>query len=188
MKRSRVRKSGVVSGLLIAGLAASFTSDRGTAMDLGKSAPEFTHVDAAHWLNSPPLSIATLRGHVVLVEFWAFDCVNCLRSLPWLHGLYDKYRDRGLIVVGVHTPELARERVADNVRRATTSLDIRYPVMIDDDYSYWQAIGNQYWPAFYLLDRAGRIQLTRIGETHPRDANATLLESAIEAQLAAPAP
>lgn len=147
-------------------------------------APEFTHADAAHWLNTPPLTLRQLHGRVVLVEFWAFDCINCRRSVPWLHALSDAYRDRGLVVVGVHTPELSNERVPDNIRRATTRLDIRYPVMIDDDYSYWRAMRNQYWPAFYLIDRVGRVGLTRFGETHPGDANASALESAIESELA----
>lgn len=151
-------------------------------------APEFTHADAAHWLNTSPLTLRQLRGQVVLVEFWAFDCINCRRSVPWLHALSDTYRERGLVIVGVHTPELSNERVSDNVRRATAALDIRYPVMIDDDSSYWRAMRNQYWPAFYLIDRSGSVRLARAGETHPGDANASALESAIESELAKVAP
>ena len=177
-----------MSRALIAAIAAVMFSGGAAAAGTGTAAPEFTQVDAAHWINSSPLKLAGLRNHVVLIEFWAFDCVNCLRSLPWLHGLYDRYQDRGLVVIGVHTPELDLERVADSVRRATTRLDIRYPVMIDDDYSYWRAMDNQYWPAFYLVDRNGRVRATRIGEIHPRDANAAALETAISAELALQTP
>lgn len=146
-------------------------------------APEFTHGSAAEWLNSVPLSLGQLRGKVVLVEFWAFDCINCLRSIPWVEGLESRLSGRGLVVVGVHTPELAEERPAANVGAAVRRLGIRHPVMLDANSSYWRALGNQYWPAFYLIGRDGSLVAQEIGEMHAGDPAARRLEAAIKAQL-----
>jgi thiol-disulfide isomerase/thioredoxin len=148
-------------------------------------APEFTHTSASEWLNSEPLRLKNLRGKVVLIEFWAFDCVNCRRSVAWVHSVQERYRDRGLIVVGVHTPELPEERSIDNVRAAITSQKISYPVMVDGDYSYWQAMRNQYWPAFYVVDAQGRIAAHAIGEMHVNEPRAREFEQEIEGVLAA---
>jgi thiol-disulfide isomerase/thioredoxin len=149
--------------------------------------PEFTHQRPADWLNSAPLTLAALRGKVVLVEFWAFDCVNCRASLPWVESLAASRAGSGLVVVAVHTPELPQERSAGNVREAVTRLDIRYPVMLDGDSSYWNAMHNQYWPAFYLIGRDGLIHAHVIGEMHTGDDRARRLESLIDQQLAATA-
>jgi thiol-disulfide isomerase/thioredoxin len=129
-------------------------------------APEFTHRQASEWINSAPLTLAGLRGKVVLVEFWTFDCINCRRTLPWLHAMHERYRDDGLVIVSVHTPEFERERDPANVRAAVRQLEIAYPVMIDNDFSYWKALNNRYWPAFYLIGRSGKIEATEIGELH----------------------
>src|SRR6516165_5886170 len=131
--------------------------------------PEFTHHDDSSWLNSAPLTLASLRGKVVLVEFWAFDCVNCRASLPWVESLGASRTGAGLVVIAVHTPELPQERSAGNVRDAVRRLDIRYPVMLDGDYSYWNAMHNQYWPAFYVIGRDGLIHGRAIGEMHVGD-------------------
>lgn len=148
--------------------------------------PEFTHHDAGSWLNSPPLTLASLRGRVVLVEFWAFDCDNCRASLPWVESLAAGHNGAGLVVVSVHTPELPEERAPDNVREAVRRLNIRNPVMLDGDYSYWNAMHNQYWPAFYVIGRDGLIHGHAIGEMHAGDERARRLELLIEQQLAAP--
>lgn len=151
----------------------------GSVAAMSADAPEFTHAAPADWINSPPLTLAALRGQVVLVEFWTFDCSNCRNTLPWVKSIHARYADRGLKVVSVHTPELPQERVPANVRAAVKDLGITYPVMIDGDFSYWRALGNRYWPAFYLVDRDGRVVETAIGELHPGQRNGEQMEAAI---------
>ena len=148
-------------------------------------APEFTHTSASEWLNSKPLRLKDLRGKVVLIEFWAFECVNCRRSAAWVHSVQERYADRGLVVVGVHTPELPEERSIDNVRKAVAAEKITHPVMVDGDYSYWQAMSNQYWPAFYVVDARGRIAARAIGEMHVGEPRARDFERDIEGVLGA---
>jgi thiol-disulfide isomerase/thioredoxin len=129
-------------------------------------APEFPHRDAAAWLNSAPLTLADLRGRPVLIEFWTYGCSNCLRTLPWLKAMHERYAGQGLAIVSVHTPEFPHERDVERLRAAVQRLGIAYAVMIDNDFSYWRAMGNRYWPAFYLLDAEGRIVARAIGELH----------------------
>lgn len=150
-------------------------------------APEFTHTSQADWLNSKPLRLSQLRGKVVLVEFWAFECVNCRRTQPWLHAIQQRYADKDFVIVSVHTPELPDERSIANVRSAVTEQRITNPVMVDGDYSYWNAMKNEYWPAFYLIDKRGRVAARAIGEMHVGQARAAELEQQIEEQLAADA-
>ena len=119
---------------------------------------------AIDWLNSPPLTADALRGHVVLVDFWTYSCINCLRALPYVEAWAKKYRDQGLIVIGVHTPEFAFERNIDNVRAAAERLGIDYPVAIDNNYAIWRGFNNQYWPAHYFIDADGRIRHHHFGE------------------------
>jgi thiol-disulfide isomerase/thioredoxin len=119
---------------------------------------------ATGWVNSRPLTATDLRGHVVLINFWTYTCINWLRTLPYLRAWADKYRDQGLFVIGVHTPEFDFEHDLDNVRRATKDLRIDYPVVIDSDYAIWNAFGNRYWPAFYFVDAQGQIRHHRFGE------------------------
>jgi len=116
------------------------------------------------WLNSAPLNAQALRGKVVLVDFWTYSCINCLRTLPYVRGWADKYKDQGLVVIGVHTPEFAFERDADNVRHAVRDLGVTYPVALDNDYAIWRAFKNQYWPAHYFIDAQGRIRAHHFGE------------------------
>ena len=150
-------------------------------------APEFTHTSQAEWLNSKPLRLGQLRGKVVLIEFWAFDCVNCRRTQPWLHAIQQRYADKDFVIVSVHTPELPEERSVANVRAAVAEQSITNPVMVDGDSTYWNALKNQYWPAFYVIDKHGRIAARAIGEMHAGEARAAELEHAIEEQLAADA-
>jgi cytochrome c biogenesis protein CcdA/thiol-disulfide isomerase/thioredoxin len=119
---------------------------------------------ATSWLNSTPLTPAALRGKVVVIDFWTYSCINCLRSLPYVKGWYDRYKDHGLVVIGVHTPEFAFERNEDNVRRAVSDLGISYPVALDNDYAIWRAFDNQYWPAHYFVDATGQIRGHHFGE------------------------
>jgi thiol-disulfide isomerase/thioredoxin len=119
---------------------------------------------ATLWLNSPPLTAQSLRGKVVLVDFWTYSCINCLRALPYVTGWYEKYKDHGLVVIGVHAPEFAFEKDAGNVRRAVADLHIAYPVALDNNFAIWQAFNNQYWPAHYFIDSQGHIRAHHFGE------------------------
>jgi cytochrome c biogenesis protein CcdA/thiol-disulfide isomerase/thioredoxin len=119
---------------------------------------------ATLWLNSPPLTVEALRGKVVVVDFWTYSCINCLRALPFVQSWYAKYKDHGLVVIGVHTPEFAFEKDPANVRRAVADLKIDYPVALDNDYAIWQAFNNQYWPAHYFIDATGQIRAHHFGE------------------------
>jgi cytochrome c biogenesis protein CcdA/thiol-disulfide isomerase/thioredoxin len=119
---------------------------------------------ATAWLNSAPLTPQALRGKVVVVDFWTYSCINCLRSLPYVEAWYSRYKDHGLVVIGVHTPEFAFERNEDNVRRAVSDLGITYPVAMDNDYAIWRAFNNQYWPAHFFIDSTGRIRSHHFGE------------------------
>jgi thiol-disulfide isomerase/thioredoxin len=119
---------------------------------------------AVDWLNTPPLTAEALRGHVVLVDFWTYSCINCLRALPYVEAWAKKYRDQGLIVIGVHAPEFAFERNIDNVRAAVKRLGIDYPVAIDNNYAIWRGFTNEYWPAHYFIDGDGRIRHHHFGE------------------------
>jgi cytochrome c biogenesis protein CcdA/thiol-disulfide isomerase/thioredoxin len=119
---------------------------------------------AVAWLNSPPLNRDDLKGKAVLVDFWTYSCINCLRTLPYIRAWAEKYKDSGLVVIGVHTPEFAFEKDPDNVRRAVRELNITYPVALDNDYKIWKAFNNSYWPADYLIDSAGKIRFHHFGE------------------------
>jgi thiol-disulfide isomerase/thioredoxin len=119
---------------------------------------------APAWLNSNPLTADGLRGRVVLVDIWTYSCVNWLRTLPYVRAWHETYRDRGLVVVGVHAPEFGFERDLDNVRRAAGELGVGYPVVIDNDFAIWRSFDNHYWPAIYLVDRDGRVGFHHFGE------------------------
>ena len=119
---------------------------------------------AVQWLNSPPLTPESLKGKVVLVDFWTYSCINCLRTLPYVRAWAAKYKDQGLVVIGVHSPEFAFEKNIANVKKAVADLKIDYPVAIDNDYAIWQGFNNQYWPADYFIDAQGRIRDHQFGE------------------------
>jgi thiol-disulfide isomerase/thioredoxin len=119
---------------------------------------------ASGWLNSPPLTPGDLRGKVVLVDFWTYTCINWLRTLPYLRAWADTYRDHGLVLLGVHTPEFDVEHDPGNVRRAVKDLRVDYPVVVDNDYAIWTAFDNHYWPALYLVDAHGQIRHHQFGE------------------------
>ena len=152
-----------------------------------RTPPEFTHPRAGDWINSTPLTLAALKGKVVLVEFWAFECVNCLNSKAWLAALARDKGPSGLVIVGVHTPELPEERNPDAVRRAVGRLGIGHAVMLDNDYSYWNALGNHYWPAFYLIGRDGLLYGSALGEMHAGEEPARRMEGVIDLLLRAKA-
>jgi thiol-disulfide isomerase/thioredoxin len=126
------------------------------------AAPEFAGIDK--WLNSAPLSMRQLRGKVVLVDFWTYSCINCIHTLPYVEDWHWKYKDKGLVVVGVHTPEYPFESSTDGVKAALKQFGIRFPVAQDNNYATWNAYGNQFWPALYLIDKQGRVVYRKVGE------------------------
>jgi len=142
------------------------TAEQPTQMSPGDltsyPAPELVGIQG--WINSDPLTLAQLRGKVVLIDFWTYSCINCIRTQPYLNAWYDTYAKDGLVIIGVHAPEFAFEQVPANVQKAVTSEGIKYPVALDNTFATWQAYNNQYWPAKYLIDRDGRVQYTQFGE------------------------
>ncbi|MFA5956403.1 cytochrome c biogenesis protein DipZ [Hyphomicrobium sp.] len=140
---------------------ADATEDEGNLPVEGKMPP----LDGAvEWLNSPPLTREALKGKVVLIDFWTYSCINCLRALPYVEAWAEKYKDQGLVVIGVHAPEFAFEKNIANVKRAVTDLGITYPVAIDNNYAIWRAFKNEYWPAHYFIDAEGNIRHHHFGE------------------------
>jgi cytochrome c biogenesis protein CcdA/thiol-disulfide isomerase/thioredoxin len=136
-----------------------------TAMPTLESQGNMPSLDGAvQWLNSPPLSSESLRGKVVLVDFWTYDCINCQRTLPYVNGWAKRYEKDGLVVIGVHTPEYGYEKIIDNVRQQVRKLGIHYPVAIDNQYAIWRAFNNQYWPAHYFIDANGQVRYSHFGE------------------------
>lgn len=141
--------------------AAGTAIQAATLPDYGV-APEFTGIE--RWLNSEPLALAQLRGRVVLVDFWTYACINCIRTLPHVNRWAEMYTPQGLTVVGVHTPEFPFERTTSNVEVAMRRHGVKHPVAQDNRYGTWKAYSNQYWPAAYLIDAQGRIRYKHFGE------------------------
>ena len=172
MERRKNLLIGIVVGLIVvvASVYATGLSERllipfGTSDEYESSesatAPALAHGD---WINSEPLKLENLRGRVVLVEFWTFGCINCRNTLPFVKSWHDRYREKGLTVIGVHSPEFAEERIVENLRRQVVSLGINYPVVSDNDYQTWNAYDVQAWPTMFLLDKQGRIRWKHVGE------------------------
>jgi len=131
------------------------------------------------WENSPPLTLASLRGKVVLVDFWTYSCINCQRTIPFLRQWWDKYKSDGFVIVGVHSPEFDFEKNIDNIRRAIKDYGVAWPVAVDSNMATWNAYRNEYWPAEYLIDKSGKIRHTHFGE-----GDYDVTERAIQALLA----
>jgi thiol-disulfide isomerase/thioredoxin len=156
----------------VAGIAIAAPEDRSMSQQQLTAAPMRLAVEgqmppldgAIAWLNSPPLTRAGLRGKVVLVQFWTYSCINWLRTYPYVRAWAEKYKDAGLVVIGVHTPEFGFEKDLDNVQRAAKELRVSSPIAIDSDYRIWRAFQNQYWPALYFVDAEGRIRHHQFGE------------------------
>ncbi|MBN8895417.1 MAG: cytochrome c biogenesis protein DipZ [Rhodanobacter sp.] len=136
---------------------------------------------ATQWLNSPPLSAESLRGKVVLVDFWTYSCINCIRALPYVRGWADKYKDHGLVVIGVHAPEFAFEKNPANVAKAVKDLGVDYPVALDNHYAIWKGFDNQYWPAHYFVDARGQIRHHHFGEGEYRQSEDVIRQLLTEA-------
>ncbi len=149
-------KIGIVLGALL--IISAFFLHQGEK----RIAPEFQGIEA--WLNSPPLTLESLRGKVVLVDFWTYSCINCLRTLPYLKSWDEKYRDKGLVIIGIHTPEFQFEHDQSNVRMAVAKYGLKYPIALDNGYQTWTAFQNHFWPHKYLMDQDGVIRHEQIGE------------------------
>ena len=167
--RSLITSASVLALCLIGaarpGISGELTQDQTAPFLVAaaqSTAPNFAGI--SHWFNSAPLKLSDLRGKVVLVDFWTYGCVNCVNTLPHVTELYAKYKDRGLVVVGVHTPELPFEKSASNVQAALKRHGIIYPVAQDNDSQTWNAYRNQYWPAQYIIDQSGKIVFQHDGE------------------------
>ena len=135
---------------------------------------------AVLWLNSPPLTREQLKGKIVLVDFWTYSCINCIRSVPYVRAWAERYKDKGLVVIGVHAPEFAFERDPGNVRRAVADLGIEYPVALDNDLAIWRAFNNRYWPAHYLADAEGRLRYHHFGEGSTDETEAAIRSLLVE--------
>lgn len=185
----RIRSSALFFAVAIAASAAALTLTFAAPSPLGGDvpaadavpAPEFQNIDT--WLNSQPLKLSELRGKVVLVDFWTYTCINCLNHLPYVKDWNEKYKDKGLVVVGVHTPEFAYEKSTKNVKDAIQRLQIKHAVAQDNSYGTWKAFRNQYWPAVYLIDKQGKIVYSHFGE-----GSYGTTEKKIQALLAEPSP
>lgn len=145
--------------------------------------PTLTQTSPDAWINSRPLTREDLRGRVTLIDFWTYGCGNCVRSLPWLASLQRRYAGKDLQIIGIHTPEFAWEESRTAVAAAVNRHGIEYPVMLDNDMRFWRALGNRYWPAFYLVDKQGQVAGYYIGETHIGSRQAEDIESQLNALL-----
>jgi cytochrome c biogenesis protein CcdA/thiol-disulfide isomerase/thioredoxin len=161
---SQSSTSRIEQRLLAAFGAGDVASQNGGPATLAVEGQMPSLAGATGWINSPPLSPAQFKGKVVVIDVWTYSCVNCLRTLPYVRAWAEKYRDQGLVVIGVHSPEFAFEKDPDNVRKAVRDLGITYPVAQDNDFAIWRALGNKYWPAHYFVDAKGRIRGHHFGE------------------------
>jgi thiol-disulfide isomerase/thioredoxin len=185
----RLRSPATFLAVVVAASAAALTLTFAAPPLLGgdipaaeaSPAPEFQNIDT--WLNSQPLKLGELHGKVVLVDFWTYTCINCLNHLPYVKDWNEKYKDQGLVVVGVHTPEFAYEKSTKNVQDAIKRLQIKHAVAQDNSYGTWKAFKNQYWPAVYLIDKQGKIVYSHFGE-----GSYGTTEKKIQALLAEPSP
>lgn len=141
--------------------------------------PEFTNTKTDEWFNSVPLKLSDIKGKVVLLDFWTYGCWNCYRSFPWMHELEEKLAPEDFQVIGIHTPEFGHEKVANNVAEKIKQFKLKHPVMMDNNFVYWNSLNNRYWPTFYLIDKKGQLRYSHIGETHSGDRNAQAIEAEI---------
>jgi thiol-disulfide isomerase/thioredoxin len=172
MNRGRNLLIGILAGIVIVG-ALTYASGlsktllmpfRNNVEYKGSESPAAPELATGDWINSEPLKLTELRSRVVLIEFWTFGCINCRNTLPSIKSWHDRYHDKGLSVIGVHSPEFDEERNVENLRRAVTSLGINYPVVTDNDYQTWKAYNVEAWPTIFLLDKQGRIRWVHVGE------------------------
>jgi len=146
--------------------------------------PQFTQQSAQRWINSKPLTTEDLKGKVVLVDIWTYGCWNCYRSIPWLNSLEDQFGHDKFVIVGIHTPEFDHETKREKVVEKCEEFKVTHPVMMDNDFAYWKALRNRYWPTFYVADKNGVVRGVFIGETHEGDRRAKKVEKLIAKLIA----
>lgn len=164
----------------------SFSADAGRPYPsdmIGKNVPEFGATEAEEWIGSKALKTEELKGKVWIVNFWTFACWNCYRSFPWLNSVYEKYNPQGLEIVGVHTPEFDREKKIENVKAKIKEYELKHPIFIDNDFAYWKAFRNKFWPTYYLIDKQGVVRNLFVGETHKDSSGAKEIEARIKQLL-----
>ena len=171
---------------VLAALAATASPARGATGKGAPPAPPFPSARASDWIGTPA-SWESLRGRVVLLDVWTFACSNCRATMPWLKDVRQKYAAQGLTLVGVHTPEMIFERERPKVEAEVKRQGLDYPHLLDNDSAYWNALGTEYWPTVYLVDRCGRLRDRHIGEVHSGEDSGRQVEVRIEALLAEPA-
>ncbi len=187
----RLLRTGVIVALLVT--LAFFVMQylphtaQAYSLDSAPAVPAFTHDEKHNWINSEPLTWEELRGQVVLLDFWTFMCWNCYRSFPWLTSMEADLADKDFTVVGVHSPEFESEKDRTRIKERADHFGLHHPIMVDNDMSYWNAIGNRYWPAYFLVDKQGRVRYFFAGETHEGDKQAKEIEARIRELLAEPA-
>lgn len=172
MARQRNMLIGIIVGIVVVGALSYATGLTKLLLSPFGSSTEYKSSESAtapelapgEWINSEPLKLKDLRGRVVLIEFWTFGCINCRNSLPFVESWHDRYREQGLTVIGVHSPEFDEEKNVESLRGQVASLGIRYPVVTDNDYQTWKAYNVGAWPTIFLLDKQGRIRWMRVGE------------------------
>ena len=174
MRIKKVILLGAILLLVLGGYVANSYA-KSTSYDL----PEFTQTKIDSWINSPPLMVGDLKGKVVLVDIWTYGCWNCYRSIPWLNSLEEKFGPEEFIIVGIHTPEFDHETKREKVVAKCEEFNVTHPVMMDNDFAYWKALKNRYWPTFYVVDKQGKVQGVFIGETHEGDKRAKNVEKLI---------
>jgi thiol-disulfide isomerase/thioredoxin len=163
---------GIIVGIVVVGALSYVTGVTKLLLSPFGSSTEYKSSESAtapelasgEWINSEPLKLKDLRGRVVLIEFWTFGCINCRNSLPFVERWHDRYGEKGLTVIGVHSPEFDEEKNVESLRGQVASLGIRYPVVTDNDYKTWTAYNVEAWPTIFLLDKQGRIRWMRVGE------------------------
>ena len=163
---------GIIVGIVVVGTLSYATGVTKLLLSPFGSSTEYKNSESAtapelasgEWINSEPLKLKDLRGRVVLIEFWTFGCINCRNTLPFVESWHDRYREKGLAVIGVHSPEFDAEKNVDSLRGQVASLGIRYPVVTDNDYQTWNTYKVEAWPTIFLLDKQGRIRWMRVGE------------------------
>jgi len=150
-------------------------------LPIERVAPEL--VGLGEWINSEPLTLAVLRGKVVMVDFWTYSCINCIRTFPFVEAWHQKYKDSGFVLLGVHSPEFDFEKKLENVQAAVLENGLTYPVVLDNDHATWQAFNNRYWPAHYLIDAEGNVRYTHFGEGRYAETEGAIQELLLEAGL-----
>ncbi len=181
-----MKKFAAISFLIVVistAILQDITFAAGGSLKTPMQAPEFTHSEKQDWINSSPLNIKDLQGKVVLIDFWTFGCWNCYLSFPWLNAMENRLAKDNFQVIGVHTPEFDNEKVRKNIKAKVQEFELHHPVMIDNDSSYWRAMNNRYWPAYYIIDKKGKIRAAFFGETHEGDRRAKQIEQTIKKLL-----